>query len=159
MFLMIPCKCACNCITRLCSSSSSQFSHCCQSLAVVLEPWRFCFVCPALMIPCKCVRLCMYRFKLKFTVFALLPVNCGPETMEILLCVSCAACNQLQPKDTARHLTDGRWVCDNQWLGVKGCRGDLWHKDFPGRKWEDWTYEEHVSMSQQKQAPKENSKL
>ena len=113
-----------------------------------------------LMFPCKCARLCIYRFKLKFTVFALLPVSCGSETMEILLCVSCAACNHLQPKDTASHLTDGRWVCDNQWLGVKGCRGDLWHKDFPGRKWEDWTYEEHVrAQHEPKQAPKKNCKL
>ena len=82
--------------------------------------------------------------------------------MEILLCVSCAACNQLQAKDEARPLTDGRWVCANQnlRLGVKGCRGDLWHQDFPDRKWEDWTYEEHVRVQHQpKQAPKENSNL
>jgi hypothetical protein len=103
-----------------------------------------------------------FMFKFKFTVFALLPITCcGSETMEILLCVSCAACNRLQAKDEARRLTDGRWVCDNQRWWVKGCRGDLWHKDFPGRPWEEWTYEEHVRFQHQPHwhRPKENSNL
>ena len=64
--------------------------------------------------------------------------------------VKCAFCEKVQPMCWARPVTGRRFVCRNQSLpSVKGCRGDLWEIDFPDKRWQDWTYEEHASQQMQ----------